>query len=64
MSMGTARTSSQEAFIRAFRNLDLLVDPSRLAAWLRRIAIGLSIDWLRSFRPDLYGGDGLTPTEW
>ena len=46
----------QEAFVRAFRNLDLLVDPSRFGAWLRRIAFGVSIDWLRSFRPDLYRG--------
>jgi RNA polymerase sigma factor (sigma-70 family) len=46
----------QEAFVRAFRNLDLLADPSRFAPWLRRIAFGVSIDWLRSFRPDLYRG--------
>ena len=46
----------QEAFVRAFGNLDLLVDPSRFGPWLRRIAFGASIDWLRSFRPDLYRG--------
>jgi RNA polymerase sigma factor (sigma-70 family) len=46
----------QEAFVRAFRNLDLLADPARFAPWLRRIAFGVSIDWLRSFRPDLYRG--------
>ena len=46
----------QEAFIRAFRNLDLLVDPNRFGAWLRRIVVGVSIDWLRSFRPDMYRG--------
>jgi RNA polymerase sigma factor (sigma-70 family) len=51
-----AEDLSQEAFIRAFRNLDLLVDPSRFGAWLRRIVVGVSIDWLRSFRPDLYRG--------
>ena len=51
-----AEDLSQEAFIRAFRNLDLLVDPNRFGAWLRRIVIGVSIDWLRSFRPDLYRG--------
>jgi RNA polymerase sigma factor (sigma-70 family) len=51
-----AEDLSQEAFIRAFRNLDLLVDPDRFAAWLRRIAVGVSIDWLRSFRPNLYRG--------
>ncbi len=46
----------QEAFVRAFGNLDLLVNPSRFGPWLRRIAFGASIDWLRSFRPDLYRG--------
>ena len=51
-----AEDISQEAFIRTFRSLDLLVDPSRFAAWLRRIVNGVSIDWLRSFRPDLYRG--------
>ena len=30
----------QEAFVPAFHNLDLLVDPSRFGAWLRRIAFG------------------------
>ena len=47
---------TQEAFIRAFRNLDLLVDPSRFGPWLRRIVVGVSIDWLRTFRPGLYRG--------
>jgi RNA polymerase sigma factor (sigma-70 family) len=60
-----AQDLSQEAFIRAFRNLDLLIDPARFGAWLRRIAVGVSIDWLRSFRPDLYrgwdGGDDQSP---
>ena len=51
-----AEDLSQEAFIRAFRNLDLLVDPNRFAPWLRRIVVGVSIDWLRSFRPNLYRG--------
>src|SRR5438067_10820769 len=47
-----AEDLSQEAFIRAFRNLDLLVDPGRFGPWLRRIVVGVSIDWLRSFRPN------------
>lgn len=51
-----AEDLAQEAFIRAFRNLDLLVDPSRFAAWLRRIVVGVSIDWLRAFRPALFRG--------
>lgn len=51
-----AEDLAQETFIRAFRNLDLLVDPNRFGAWLRRIVVGVSIDWLRSFRPALYHG--------
>jgi RNA polymerase sigma factor (sigma-70 family) len=51
-----AEDLAQEAFIRAFRNLDLLVDPGRFGPWLRRIVIGVTIDWLRAFRPALYRG--------
>jgi RNA polymerase sigma factor (sigma-70 family) len=51
-----AEDLAQEAFIRAFRNLDLLVDSDRFAPWLRRIVVGVSIDWLRAFRPSLYHG--------
>jgi len=51
-----AEDLAQETFIRAFRNLDLLVDPARFGAWVHRIAVGVSIDWLRSFRPALYHG--------
>ena len=51
-----AEDLAQEAFIRAFRNLDLLVDPARFGPWLRRIVVGVSIDWLRAFRPALYRG--------
>jgi RNA polymerase sigma factor (sigma-70 family) len=51
-----AEDLAQEAFIRAFRNLDLLIDPNRFAAWLHRIVVGVSIDWLRAFRPSLYRG--------
>src|SRR5262249_8087337 len=32
----------------------LLSDPAKFAPWLRRIVFGVSIDWLRVFRPDLY----------
>jgi DNA-directed RNA polymerase specialized sigma24 family protein len=46
----------QEAFVRAFCNLDLLADPTRFGAWLRRIVLGVSVDWLRAFRPDLFRG--------
>jgi RNA polymerase sigma-70 factor, ECF subfamily len=44
-----AEDLAQEAFIRAFRNLDLLLDPRRFGPWLRRIVVGVSIDWLWSF---------------
>lgn len=49
-----AEDLSQEAFLRAFRNLDLLADPEKFAPWLRRVAFGVCIDWVRSFRPQLY----------
>jgi len=40
----------QEAFLRAFRNLDLLADPSRFGVWLQRITFGVSIDHVRAER--------------
>ena len=49
-----AEDMTQEAFLRAWLNLDLLSDPAKFAPWLRRIVFGVSIDWLRAFRPDLY----------
>jgi RNA polymerase sigma-70 factor (ECF subfamily) len=49
-----AEDITQEAFLRAWLNLDLLSDPAKFAPWLRRIVFGVSIDWLRVFRPDLY----------
>src|SRR5262245_29371172 len=49
-----AEDMTQEAFLRAWKNLDLLSDPAKFAPWLRRIVFGVSIDWLRVFRPDLY----------
>jgi RNA polymerase sigma factor (sigma-70 family) len=55
-----AEDLSQEAFLRAFRNLDLLVDAEKFAPWLRRVTFGVCIDWVRAFRPQLYRytGDG------
>src|SRR5688572_23493989 len=49
-----AEDMTQEAFLRAWLNLDMLSDPAKFAPWLRRIVFGVSIDWLRVFRPDLY----------
>ena len=41
---------AQEAFLRAFRNLDLLADPARFGVWLRRITFGVAIDHVRADR--------------
>jgi len=49
-----AQDVAQETFIRAYSNLDQLRDPSRFAAWLRRVAFGVAMNWLRSFRPGLF----------
>ncbi len=49
-----AQDATQEASLRAWLNLDLLSDLAKFAPWLRRIVFGVSIDWLRVFRPDLY----------
>lgn len=49
-----AEDLTQETFIRASRNLDLLADPEKFLAWVRRIAFGVCIDWLRVFRPEFY----------
>jgi RNA polymerase sigma factor (sigma-70 family) len=49
-----AQDMAQEAFLRAYRNLDLLADPTRFGPWLRRIVFGTCMDWARRFRPELY----------
>jgi RNA polymerase sigma factor (sigma-70 family) len=49
-----AEDITQETFLRAWLNLDLLSDPGKFGPWVRRIVFGVSIDWLRAFRPDLY----------
>lgn len=54
-----AQDIAQEAFLRAWLNFDLLSDPARFSGWLRRIVFGVSIDWLRVFRPDLYRMGGV-----
>ena len=59
-----AEDVTQEAFLRAWLNLDLLSDPAKFAPWLRRIVFGVAIDWLRVFRPNLYRlSDGKTELE-
>lgn len=49
-----AQDAAQEAFLRAYTNLDQLRDPDRFAAWLRRVAFGVTMDWLKSFRPKVF----------
>lgn len=49
-----AQDIAQEAFIRAYCNLAQLRDPARFAAWLRRVAFGVAMNWLRAFRPGLF----------
>src|SRR5215471_9130426 len=49
-----AEDITQEAFLRAWLNLDMLSDPGKFGPWVRRIIFGVAIDWLRAFRPHLY----------
>ena len=58
-----AEDMTQEAFLRASRNLDLLADPGRFGVWLRRITFGVCVDWLRKFRPQLFRSTDARPTD-
>ncbi|MBN2209433.1 MAG: sigma-70 family RNA polymerase sigma factor [Candidatus Coatesbacteria bacterium] len=49
-----AQDIAQETFIRAYLNLDQLREPARFAAWLRRVAFSVAMNWLRAFRPGLF----------
>jgi len=49
-----AQDIAQETFIRVYTNLDQLREPARFAAWLRRVTFGVTIDWLRTFRPKAF----------
>ena len=49
-----AQDIAQEAFLRAYTNLDQLRERERFAAWLRRVAFGVTMDWLKSFRPKAF----------
>jgi RNA polymerase sigma-70 factor (ECF subfamily) len=50
----SAQDISQEAFIRAYLNLDQLRRPDRFAPWLRRVAFSAAMEWLKAFRPGLH----------
>src|SRR3954470_16068895 len=49
-----AQDMAQETFLRAHRNLGLLADPARFGPWVKRVAFGACVDWLRAFRPRFY----------
>ena len=50
-----AEDMAQEAFLRAWRNLDLLSDSAKFGAWLRRIVFGVSVDWCACSVPNSTG---------
>jgi len=49
-----AQDLAQETFIRAYTNLDQLHDPAKFAAWLRRVTFGVTMNWLKAYRPQLF----------
>lgn len=61
-----AEDIAQEAFIRAFINIDSYDEQRKFSTWLYRIATNLAIDRLRKKKPDYYldaevkGTEGLT----
>ncbi|WP_347552813.1 RNA polymerase sigma factor SigW [Pseudalkalibacillus hwajinpoensis] len=61
-----AEDVAQEAFIRAYTNIDRYQIDRKFSTWLYRIATNLSIDRMRKKKPDYYldaeisGTDGLT----
>ncbi|MFC4386190.1 RNA polymerase sigma factor SigW [Gracilibacillus marinus] len=61
-----AEDIAQEAFIRAYINIQSYDENRKFATWLYRIATNLAIDRMRKKKPDYYldaeiqGGEGLT----
>jgi len=49
-----AQDIAQETFLRAYANLHQLREPGRFAAWLRRVTFGVSMNWLKAYRPGLF----------
>ena len=49
-----AQDLAQETFIRAYSNLDQLRDPAKFAAWLRRVTFGVTMNWLKAYRPQFF----------
>jgi RNA polymerase sigma factor (sigma-70 family) len=54
-----AQDLAQEAFLRAWTNLDFLADDARFRAWLGRIAFAVAIDHLRRWRAPATGDEAL-----
>lgn len=44
----------QDAYIKAFKSLDLLKEPDKFKAWLNRIVINKSLDYLKKKKPALF----------
>jgi RNA polymerase sigma-70 factor (ECF subfamily) len=49
-----AQDVAQDTFVRAYSNLDQLRDPARFAAWLRRVAFSVAMNWLKTYKPGLF----------
>lgn len=49
-----AQDIAQDTFVRAYVNLDQLREPARFAAWLRRVAFSVAMNWLKAYRPALF----------
>lgn len=49
-----AQDIAQEAFIRAYSNLEQLRDPARFAAWLRRVTFSVAMNWIKAYHPELF----------
>jgi len=58
-----AEDLAQEAFIRAYTNIEKYEIDKKFSTWLYRIATNLSIDYLRKKRPSVYLDADLPGTE-
>lgn len=48
----TALDLAQEVFLKSYRSLDKLKDPSRFSSWLMQMAHNRGLDYLKKRRPD------------
>ncbi|UJL46612.1 RNA polymerase sigma factor SigW [Virgibacillus sp. NKC19-16] len=58
-----AEDIAQEAFIRAYVNIQSFDDRRKFSTWLYRIATNLTIDHIRKRKPDYYLDDKIKGTE-